>query len=188
MFSSAQGKLEDSRSIFEQLKMASDALSFRALFNAFIQASRAIMEALKKDGSHIVGFKDWHKIKYQKMLDDELLLFIHEARREDFHEGKHRLNFQSHIQGPARLEPFPKESLSITDEGPFRIVDEGTPRERRIPIKQDVNYVTQVSIANAPIVHRGKKLAKNDPLTICQLALDYFSELVYEAKTKFAPQ
>lgn len=186
MFTSAKTKLEDSRVIFRQLRASSDAPSFRSLFNSFLNASRAITYALQKDGKHIAGFKDWYKVKQAQMRNDELLRFIHDARTEDFHEGKHRLSFETHIHhlmaGPP---PSPNARMVIGSEGPFWIVNEGTPQEQRVPINQGT-YTIQVSIANAPTVHLGKRLAKNDPMTICQLALDYFSELVHEAKTKFA--
>ena len=191
MFSSAKKKLEDSRVILERLRLVNDALSFRALFNSFLSASRAITYALQKDGKHIIRFNDWYEEKRQEMKDDELLRFIHKARTANFHRGKHKLHFTTVIQhfstATAEPPPSPNAKIAIGGEGAFWIADEGTSRERRIPIKQGGSYVTQVSIAGAPTVHRGKKLEKNDPVTICQLALDYFSKLIHEAKIKFAP-
>jgi hypothetical protein len=191
VFKNAVAKLEDSRSILEQLKVASDALAFRSLFNSFLNAARAITYALQKEGSHISGFDNWYKPKQRQMRNDELLRFIHEARIEDFHEGKHRLTFGTYVQylsaeavGP---RPSPDARLTIGPQGPFWIVNEGTPQQQRIPVKQ-ADCVIRISIKNAPEVHLGVKLAKNDPVTICQLALDYFTGLVYEAKSELASQ
>lgn len=188
MFRNADTKLEDSRVILDQLKAAGDAPTFRSLFSSFLSSSRAITYALQKGGGHITGFDEWYKVKQQEMKDDELLRFIHEARTEDFHEGKHRLQFATHIQqlSTSMVEPPPSYDAEITigPEGPFWIVNKGTTQERRVPIKQGTDYVVQVSIHNAPVTHRGKKLTKNDPITICQLALDYLSELIHEAKTR----
>jgi len=192
MFNNAVAKLEDSRSILERLKVANDALAFRSLFNSFLSAVRAITYALQKEGRHISGFDNWYKPRQKEMRNDELLRFVHEARIEDFHEGKQRLTFSTHIQylsaetvGPP---PSPDAKLTVGPQGPFWVVNEGTPQEQRIPVKQGGDYVIRISIENAPEVHLGVKLAKNDPVTICQLALDYFTGLVYEAKSEFASQ
>lgn len=189
MFKRAERKLEDTCIILKQLKATRDALSFRSLFNSFLNASRAITFALQKEGKHIAGFSNWYGTKQEEMRSDNLLRFLHEARKEDFHEGKHRLSFTTYIKEfsseAAGTPPSPNAKMAIGGGGPFWIVDEGTPQEQRIPIKQGGNFIISVSIANAPTVHQGKKLTRNDPITVCKLALDYFSELVYEAKTMF---
>jgi hypothetical protein len=189
MFKGAETKLEDSRFILDQLKAASDAPSFRSQFSSFLNASRAITYALQKDGRHISGFNSWYQAKQEEMEQDELLKFMHTARTEDFHEGKHRLDFATYVRqlvvGPP---PFPNADAAIGAEGPLWTVDKGTPQERRIPMRQSGDWLMLVKIANAPAVHRGRKLEKNDPLTLCHLVLEYFSELVCEAKIKFASE
>lgn len=189
MFERATTKVEDARTISEHLIGASDAPSFRSLFNSFLSSARAITYALQKEGKDVEGFVGWYSQKRDEMKGDELLRFIHEARTGDFHEGKHRLMFGTYIKhfsseqtGPP---PTNNAKLTVGAEGIFWIVDEGTPRERRIPIKGGGSFVTQITIANAPATHLGKNLEKNDPITICTLALTYFEHLVHEAKTKF---
>jgi hypothetical protein len=191
MFSNAKNKLEDSRVILQQLELASDAPAFRSLFNSFLSASRAITYALQKNGEHIPGFKEWYATKQSEMKDDELLRFIHEARTDDFHEGKHRLNFSTTVHhfstSMAGEPPSPDAKMAIGGEGVFWIVNEGTSREQRIPIKQGGDFATEASIGNPPTAHLGQPLTRNDPVAICQLALDYFSGLVHEAITTFPP-
>jgi hypothetical protein len=188
VFERTTTKLEDAQTILDNLKGASDALTFRSSFNSFLSAARAITNALQKEGDKIKGFDDWYSKKQEQMKKDETLRFIHDARTEDFHEGKHKLRFGTYIShfSSKQAGSRPADSLlSIQAEGPFWVVDKGTPKERRIPIKKGGSWTIQVSIENAPINHLGEKLEKNDPLTICQLALEYFGNLVYEAKDKF---
>jgi hypothetical protein len=189
MFSNAIKKLEDAHFIFDYLKKAGDAPSFRALFNSFLNAARAITNALQKEGSRIKGFEDWYKIKQKEMKDDELLRFVHEARTEDFHEGRHRIIFSSNMQPTSYFMQMQFDSLNakldICAEGVFWIVNEGTAMERRIPITYGVQGKIRVSLINGPSTHKGKELAEGGPITICQLALDYLSQVVHEAKMKF---
>ncbi|PKM44951.1 MAG: hypothetical protein CVV03_07225 [Firmicutes bacterium HGW-Firmicutes-8] len=189
MFESAKSKIEDTQVVFEQLQKVEDSVAFKALFNSFLSSARAITYALQKDGKKILGFKKWYEIKQEEMKKDELLRFIHEARTEDFHEGKHRLAFGTYFEhfstdkvGPP---PSPEAKLGIGVEGPFWIINEGKPQERRIPIKQGGNFVVQVSISNPPTKHRGILIFNVNPVNICRLALQYLSELVYEACEKF---
>ena len=190
MFSKTKSKLEDTRNILDQLIRASDASSFRALFNSFLNSARAITYALQKEGKNISGFNDWYLLKQEEMINDELLRFIQLARKQDFHEGEHRLDFSTAITefstNQAGSPPSTNAAIVIGADGPFWLVDEGTPRERRIPIKQGGTWATRVGIKNAPTKHRGKTLERNDPITICHVVLVYFSELVYEAMQSFS--
>jgi hypothetical protein len=189
LFSRTKSKLEDTRNLLDQLDRVSDASSFRALFNSFLNSARAITYVLQKEGKHVHGFDDWYVFKQQEMRNDELLRFIQLARVEDFHEGKHALAFSTAIAGfstdQAGSPPSVNASLVIGADGPFWLVDEGTPGERRIPIKQGGTWATRVGIKNAPTKHRGRTLERNDPITICRVALVHFSELVHEAMRSF---
>jgi hypothetical protein len=83
------------------------------------------------------------------------------------------------------MEIPPKAKATVVGEGAFRIVDEGTPQERRVPMKNIGTCTTRVSISNAPTEHKGEMLAQNDPFTVFELALDYFANLLYEAENRF---
>ncbi len=189
MFGNVNAKLEDCRVIFEQLRASTAAPSFRASFNSFLSAARAVTYSLQKDGRNIAGFSQWYEAKQNEMRNDELLRFIHEARTEDFHEGRHRLVFGTYIKyfstAEAGSPPADNARIIVGGEGIYWLVDEGTPNERRIPINKGGAYSVHVAVKNAPKVHLGKKLERNDAITICDLALYYFSKLVHEARTKF---
>jgi len=190
VFKSTTLKLEECSTLLDQLRTAQDTQLFRSLFNAFITAARAITNSLQVEGKNIPGFDEWYATKQQEMRADELLRFIHEARIKDFHEGKHRLRFPgTYIEhfstGQAGPPPMPNASLVIGTEGPFWIVNRGTPKEKRIPIRSGGKWIVQVTIEDAPSVHKGIKLTRNDPISLCGLAIDYFQNLVHEAKSKF---
>jgi len=188
VFPGARGKLEDARTILQQLELATDVPTFRSLFNAFLSAARAITYALQKDGDKVHGFAEWYGEKQAEMRGDELLRFMHEARIQDFHQAKQRLRFNTYVGhlSTEEVEPGPAAgaALVIGSEGPFWLVDGGTPRERRVPVK-GADFVTRVVIANAPRTHMGRSLRRTDPLSICRLALGYFENLVHEARSKF---
>ncbi len=189
VFGNANSKLEDSRNILSQLKSANDAMNFKALFNSFLSSSRAITNALQKEGKDINGFEEWYKEKQDEMRKDELLRFIHEARTIDFHEGKNVLgtsvninHFSASVVGP---KPTPDAKIGIRVDGIYWIINKGTPKERRIPINKGGKFLTKISLKNPPSQHKGKSLEKNDPITICELCVKYMEELVYEAIEKF---
>jgi hypothetical protein len=177
MFPNTQSKLEDTRIALEQMKNAQDSINFKFAFSAFLTSARSITYVLQKEYNNVEGFKEWYEIKQREMQEDRLLRFIHEARTEDFHEGKHRLSFQTYINylntSDLGQPPEPNASLGIGAEGPFWILDAGTPGEHRIPIKQNINSITSVSIENPPNSHLGQPLTMVDPITICSLALEY---------------
>lgn len=188
MFDSTKSKLQDCRIILGQLEAVEDALTFQALFSSFLSSSRAVTYALQKEGAHIPGFGEWYKAKRKEMRNDELLRFVHEARTEDFHEGKHRLKFGHTIESfdtKRAIPPSANARMQITTAGPLWLVDEGTPQEQRIPIKKGGTWTIHVSITNPPTEHLGCKLERYTPMTICQLALDYYAKLVHEANIRF---
>ena len=177
MCGSENSKLEDARHNFEALHAANDAVAFRTAFNSFLGNCRAVTYALQKQGYKVASFADWYSKKQYEMKNDELLRFIHEARTEDFNEGKHHLRFSTHIQPLSRysIGPLPQEgaSLAIWAQGLFWVVNKGVPQERRIPITQGSSHIISVSIDNPPNTHLGKALDKTNPVTIAEYALEY---------------
>jgi hypothetical protein len=187
-FPASRDKLEDSRNALDGMEGARDGASFRAAFNSFLSAARAVTYALQKEGAHFEGFDEWYEVKRQEMRADELLRFIHDARIEDFHRGQHRLEFATDVAylygDAAGPPPTPNAGVVIGSDGAYWLVDEGTPRERRIPMSQGGKWTTKVGIANPPTTHRGQTLQRTDPVTLCRLVLGYLEEVVYEADSK----
>lgn len=188
MFIKTVNKLNDARSALENLKQASDFQKFRASFNSFLSHSRAVTYVLQKEGKRINGFSSWYDKKQKEMRSDELLRFVHNARTDDFHKGKPQLRSSTYIKSfstnQAKKPSDPKASMIIGSEGVFWVVNKGTPKERRVPIKEGKKY-TSVVIDKVPQKHLGKRIAKKDPIYLSQLVLNYLENLVHEAKTTF---
>jgi len=69
MRTGATAKLEDTRTLLDQLNQAGDAILFKALFNSFLNSARAITYALQKDFHDAPEFKDWYTIKQGEMTN-----------------------------------------------------------------------------------------------------------------------
>jgi hypothetical protein len=54
-------KLEDARTTFSLLKVATNSMEFRAAFSAFINNIRAITYAMQADGSKDEAFMQWYE-------------------------------------------------------------------------------------------------------------------------------
>jgi hypothetical protein len=184
MFNNASNKLEDTRVLFDKLTQASDFVEFKSLFNSFLSSSRAVTYALQKQGKAIKGFREWYSLKQEEMKNDELLKFMHNSRIEDFHKGVHKFACSTYIKhlSTNELDKPGNASMIIGSEGAYWVVNEGTSKERKIPVK-GAEYTISVSMRNAPTKHLNKELATNDPLTLCKLTIEYLEVLVYEAKT-----
>ena len=189
MFGNTKLKLEDTRNIFNKLKATKDAMNFKALFNSFLSSSRAITNALQKEGKDINGFEEWYKEKQDEMKKDKLLRFIHKARTSDFHEGNNVLGNSVYINhfstSNVVSKPTPDATIGVYKDGIYWSINKGTPRERRIPINKGGKVLTYISIKNPSSQYKGKSLEKNDPITICELCVNYMEELVFEAIEKF---
>lgn len=189
MFNAAKSKLEDARTILGELDQGDDAISFKARFNSFLGSARAVTNGLQKEGAKVPKFSSWYEAKQEEMEKDDLMRFVHKARIDDFHYGKHRLKFSTHFRHVSRNEawppPSPDAKLVLRGNGAFWIVGAGTATERRIPVKKGARYITNISIAGAPTEHLGAKLVRNDPLAVCHLALVYLEKLVHEAESTF---
>lgn len=190
-FERTRSKLEDAASLLDRLREVNDGKSFRVAFNSFLSSARAVTYALQKEGRHIQDFDGWYQPKQQQMKKDELLRFMHNARIEDFHKGKTHLSFRMEIDrfgyDQAGPKPQPDAQLVLSGEGPYWIINRGTSREKRFPVKPTGGYTLIAWINNAPTSHLGKPLASNDPITLCQVTLDYLSDLVQEAMDEFRP-
>lgn len=189
MFNRTVNKLNDTRNVLDNLRQASDFQNFRSLFNSFLSAARAITYTLQKEGKSIKGFGTWYANKQTEMKNDELLRFFHNARIDDVHKGKHQLRSSLYINNFSTKQVTkpddPNASMVIGTEGPFWIVNKGTPKEKKIPIKEG-RYRVTISVDKAPQTHLGKRIFKNDPITLCEIVVGYFENLVHEAKTRFS--
>lgn len=189
-FPGARRKLDEARRLADGLRTARDAPEFRTLFSAFLSASKATFESLRKDGAKQPGFRKWHDAKRSEIRSDPLLRFVMDARDEDLHEGRHRLLFGTHLRhfDTSKAGPPPggyPAGMEIGLEGPVWVVDRGKPTERRVPIHAGGSWTTGVQIFKGPTEHKGHPVEGGNPLTVCDALLVYLGELVHEAETRF---
>jgi hypothetical protein len=126
------------------------------------------------------------------MKSDELIRFVHDARIEDFHKGIHQLDFIS-TASASNLNPSLVISRSphlfsgsdtwgftLSGDGLFTTINEGTPKEQRVPLDQSL-VNTKITVRNSPKTHLGLHLESNDPIYLSELIIAYFENLVFEA-------
>lgn len=111
---------------------------------------------MQKEGSTSSAFMTWYASRQEAMRQDELLWFIHEPRTADFHEGRHRLQFATGVK-----------RLNTKEAGP--------------PPSPGSKVV--IAIDNPPKRHLGRALSKHDPVTIREMALAFYEQLLQDAMT-----
>jgi hypothetical protein len=127
------------------------------------------------------------------MQNDELIRFVHDSRIEDFHKGIHQLDFVSKASF-ANLNPATVMSrsphlfsgdgtweISLTGEGLFTTINNGTPQEQRVMLDQSLLERTKIAVRNPPFSHLGKPLQSDYPTYLCELVMVYFERLVFQA-------
>ncbi|HLF07939.1 MAG TPA: hypothetical protein VI789_01125 [Dehalococcoidia bacterium] len=183
-------KLEDAREAFADLETAVDFTSARHRFAAFVNASFAVINALRKDGGKSSEFKEWLSARLHEAEADPVAQFFKKARNKDFHEAQIDLNselyvgsFSSDDAGPP---PAKGASIVVGSTGIYWLVDKGKPSERRIPVRKGGHWSTRIRFANPPTVLRGKELVKLDPLSAARMELAFLDELLEAARREFA--
>ena len=182
-------KLGEARRILEGLERAKDTDEFRAHFNAFLSTAKAITNTLQAEGAHVDGFQDWYAPKQDEMRADQLLRYVHVTREASYHRGLPNVESAGTyvpFATTGTIKPAPDAVMELSAEGVFWILEQGTPRERRVPANQHAAWRTVVAIRDAPTSHRGGNV-QPDPVTIFRQALAYYEELVFEGRQKVSP-
>jgi hypothetical protein len=172
---------------------ASNPVAFAEAFSSCVAQVRSVGDAVLKDqeANKQAGFQKWRNSKKNECKNDDLLRFINDRRNADLHEGysplaftMHPFSFNSETVGPA---PSPAANLFVDGTGPYWIVDQGTPHERRLPVESMGNVLFSVAIVNPPTMHLGSALPSTEPGAILRLAEGYYANLLFEARQTFAP-
>lgn len=160
-------KLNEAKYFLDKMKQATSVPeNFRYELNAFLAASRSIMQIMEKEFSKKPGFKDWYKLK-----QNGTLRYLHEQRDITIH----------------RHPVFPC-SVSIAGQSfngtTMSIVLTGT--DSSISLKQAI-VILPVVQPNVPIVYYFNDISSNgkDVITICQEAIEVLETIVIECETKF---
>jgi len=168
-------------------------VAYAEAFSSCLAQIRAIGDAIikNKNANTLPGFGSWRDSKKTECQNDSLLRFINEARNADLHEGRcpllftmHPFSFESDRVGPA---PSTNAVLVIDGRGPQWIIDRGTPNERRSPVEPNGIIYYTVAISNPPVIHLQNPLSSTTPTAILHQAESYYSRLLYEARSTFAP-
>jgi hypothetical protein len=202
----ASNKLEDSWALLAILESARDALTFKAVYAALFVSCRSIPDAMERElkqelrkdrktpegSGRLAEFGRWWEAKQKERREaGSLLEFVEQSRDADVHEGKHQLLFPSGEIGQGVISPANgppgTSSVVINPDGAFYLVDMGTPTQRRVPILKGVTSTIQVALATPLTHHRGKPITETDPMTVARIAVNYYAELLWEAKEQFFP-
>jgi hypothetical protein len=168
-----------------------DPFAFKECFSSCMVQVRSIGDAIlkNKEALELPCFVKWKKNKISFCKTDDLMTFINDRRNDDIHEGNYCLQFtmNSHVFSSENVgdEPTPSSVLRIDAKGPYWVVDKGTPDERIETCKNIDGLTFTASIINPPVMHNGNPLKTSDPVTIYNLALHYYADLLWEAKNKF---
>jgi hypothetical protein len=172
-------------------------MQIRSVGDAILKLADPEVESKKElkvliDDNKIIDYKEWvkGKISLHKSLNNgEVIDFVRVTRIDNFHFGMspisyalHGFNFSTDELGK---KPSPDATWIIDGKGIFWLVNAGTPKERRIPCEIKDGFTFTASIINPPTMHLKKVLPSNDPITVCEIALNYYEELLFEAKKKF---
>lgn len=166
-----------------------DPVVFSEAYSSCVAQVRSIGDAILKDkaANKLPGFEEWREEKKDECKNDNLMKFINDRRNDDLHAGDRSLSFTMNAHefssGGVGIKPFIGATLRIDGTGPYWINMEN-PDERH-PCKVQKGFVFTASIVNPPTMHMGKPLPSSDPVTVCDMAEKYYTELLREARHLF---
>ena len=166
-------------------------VEFAEAFSSCVAQIRSVGDAVLKDKEAIklTAFKAWRELKKDECKNDSLLKFINDRRNGDLHAGDSPLVFTMHPFSFNSMDlgapPSPTATLLVDGTGPYWVVDQGSPRERRVPCKEIGHVVFTVAVVNAPDTHLGIALPSTDPVVILGFGEKYYANLLFEAKKTF---
>lgn len=167
-------------------------VKFAEAFSSCVAQVRSIGDAVLKnsEAKKQAGFPPWKELKKSECQNDELLRFINDRRNSDLHNGCSPLTFSMHPfafnSGAVGAVPSSTASLFIDGTGPHWLVDQGTARERQVACEASQGVAFTVAVANPPIRHLGSILQSTDPIALLRVAEQYYANLVFEARSRFA--
>jgi len=169
-----------------------DPVAFSEAFSSCVAHIRSVGDAVLKDkrAQQVSGFQEWRELRILECRSDELLKFVNDQRNSDLHEGLSCLTFAMQTwrfsSDDIRGAPSPGAILFLDSTGPYWLVEQGTPRERRVACANPKGYLLSVAVARPPTTHKGRPFTSRDPVSLCEIAESYYAELLFEAKTRFA--
>jgi hypothetical protein len=166
MFDRARDQLARSKQAVDALKHSMDERVFLLRFNEVVASFQMVLIDLLREGrgERIPGFDQWYADAMHRMDDDELMVLVRQARDFDFADGPHRLRFVS-----GTLE--------------VRVDEHGRPANSKSWCAIPHAIACHACMDNAPRVHRGEELDRNDPVSLSEQVLETLERLIGEAES-----
>ena len=160
-----------------------DPFAFSEAFSSCMAQVRSVGDAVLKDkaANKLPGFGKWREEKKDECKNDDLMKFINNRRNDDLHAGDRSLSFTMHphkfSSESVGVKPIIGATLRINGTGPYWIVDQGTPQERRVRCKCPQGVTYTVAIIDPPNSHKGKSLSSSNPAKVFNLVPFPLTEL-----------
>jgi len=166
-------------------------------FAAFVSSARSVTFVLQKEFKNNNNFLPWYgnpdspesskeNTKINEMQTDELCRFFVLLRNSIEKEGINGLNCSTTIKSFNSSSDLPDRptgsSISISGQGIYYLINEGTPKEDLVPAKAKVGAEinTSIFINNPPHLHLGKKIENPNLIELSKLYFEYLKNLVEE--------
>ena len=177
LFQRADSVRAEARSCLGALHQAEDAPQFQTAFNAFVRSARSVTFALQKDGGTIDGFLTWYEEMQEEMRADPLLRFFNDARTGIDKRGEQFLEIHAPEAEIDSGYSTTKRVVrgTIHESGPFGTVE-----------RPDIAPQPKITVKDPPRIHKGAEIADPNPISLCELVLDYLEGLVGAAEREFS--
>lgn len=189
----ARDTLGRARRAVEAMPSSSSHEEFSDLWATLINATGQIHEALQRGAGRSGKAKEWYDQKNNFRFSDELLTYLHAARREEYHgleTSVEKVPGDLTIRAKEGQGSFHLRGLTITEPGIFiatrkpRSVDAkfnpSTTKLIDVPYQQSSKLRDKVRLS-PPTVHDGAPIIDRSPLKIARLTLVYLERLLAEA-------
>lgn len=185
-FAKARIKLEEAQHIrvsLDGFDCNPNYPAYRALFFGLLSSLYGVKEALqkscKKTGNEA---SSWWEEKFREIKADPLLCFFYDLNNSDKHSiSSPFLRPHMKLYGYKGMAP---PGLIISGEGVFVAVAKGTARERRV-FFEGINAAFKVYLDVPVLVHKGKDVLDAGLKAQLDMAISYYEDLVFEARSKF---
>ena len=192
----ASEKMHEAADALAQMRNAQDRINYEAGWTRFVDSLEEFWTRFYDEGkATFPAFQPWAGSVVALRKDEELLKYLYQARHQSQHgriamqweESKHLIapNFNGHIRG---LRIFPDGTYEI-DAAPLHptLPDATIVHDPGNPILPTIENKKHKQTFNPPTIFRGQPILDRAPLSVAQIGLDFYEEILSQALEKFAP-
>jgi hypothetical protein len=192
----ATEKLHEADGAITQMRNAHDRINYEAGWMQFVDSLEEFWARFFDEGkTAFTSFQPWAGAIDAQRKADELLNYLYQARHQSQHgriamlweEPKLLIapNFNGHIRG---FKLFPDGTYEI-DATPLQpTLPDATithdPGNAILPIIKNKKHRQTF---NPPIHFKGQPLQELTPISVAQLGLDFYRDIIFQGMQKFAP-